>query len=195
MSPMNEWKRKLLHLVLGTILLILYAEGLVSATHLWFLAGIGALVSLGQYLSPLAAIAWFLDRFDREESIPGRGAITFIAGLAICALFPREIALAAMAMLVWGDGTAALVGTYVGQRRLWQGKTVEGSISFLLFGFAAAWAFVSTITAYSAAIVGTIVELIPLPKGSKWNPGDILDDNILVPLIVGIVLTLSTVFF
>ena len=192
----KEWKRKLFHILLGAALIFLFWQDSIGAQTLAAILLVGVIVSGAFMVRRFKVIAWFLELFDRIEIIPGRGALTFIAGLALAAaLFPKNIALAAMAIVTFADAAAAIAGTIWGRRAnpLNRSKTIEGSVAFLLFAFISSWLFVPAVGAYSAAITGTLVEAA-LPSASQrsiWLRL-VLDDNLLIPLIVGLSLLIVT---
>lgn len=49
-------------------------------------------------------------------------------------LFPKEVAVLAILIMIWCDTMAALVGKLYGRRKLIGTKTVEGSIAFIITG-------------------------------------------------------------
>ena len=57
----------------------------------------------------------------------------FIGALAVVTLFDKYLASMAMAVLIFGDAFAALIGKNFGHIKLC-GKTLEGSIAFVVFG-------------------------------------------------------------
>jgi len=96
-------------------------------------------------------------------------------------LFPAPASGAAIAIFSLGDSAAAIFGRIFGKRRLAfnKGKTLEGTIIGFLFGFLGALFFVEPLEAFAGAVVGMVVECLPLP----------ISDNLAVPLTTGIVLT------
>lgn len=106
--------------------------------------------------------------------------------IAVCltvALFDRPIAVAALGFIIVGDTFAALIGRRFGRHRFGN-KSVEGSIACLV-GTLLVAALVPKIPAaigISGAVVAAVVEALP------WK----IDDNISVPLISGVFMTLAT---
>ena len=100
------------------------------------------------------------------------------------------MALAALVPLVFGDRAGLLVGKSMG-RISFKGKTVEGSLACLTVSFiiylllARFWPLVfgfPLIILFSAALIGTLAEALPRP----------FDDNLTIPIAVGVFLTLVT---
>jgi dolichol kinase len=134
-------------------------------------------------------LAGSLMRPREEKGLTGAPAFTggvFIAFL----LFHPVVALAALVPLIFGDRAGLLVGKSVGKISF-KGKTLEGSLaclaaSFLLYMLLAVnWPEVfgyPTIILFFAALIGTLAEALPRP----------FDDNLTIPLAVGLFLTLVT---
>lgn len=109
------------------------------------------------------------------------GAVIYLIGLAIALLvFPSPIAFVCVITLAVGDSLSTLVGVYFGKHKLPfnKKKSVEGSLAFFISTFVTSLLFVSPIFALVASIVGTIVEAAELK----------INDNVLIPVIVGLVL-------
>jgi len=107
----------------------------------------------------------------------------FALGIVISLLvFPRPIGFASIAILTLGDGAATLFGGKLGRTRLPfnKGKTLEASAFGFLFAFAGAYVFVDYLSALIGALIGMIVEALPLP----------VDDNLAVPLTCGVALSM-----
>lgn len=186
----HELRRKLFHILLGIILILLFWSGIISSITFFVLFLIGVAISLVYVYEPVAFITYFLRRFDRIESVPGRGALTFMAGFTLAAsLFSKNIALACMAVLTIADAAAALIGRFGNIPYSWaKHKTFEGGLAFVFFAFIASVPFLPITSGYLAAITGAVVEGAPRPNGSFLKL--LLDDNIIIPLAVGIVLAL-----
>jgi dolichol kinase/phosphoserine phosphatase len=96
-------------------------------------------------------------------------------------LFPTEAGAAAVAMFCLGDSAASLFGGLISTSLPFnKGKTWEGSLAGFFFAFLAGAFFVSPLLALVGAAIAMTIEVLPLP----------INDNVLVPLITGVVLTL-----
>jgi dolichol kinase len=106
--------------------------------------------------------------------------------ISVCltvALFDKPIAIAALVFIIVGDTFAAIIGRKYGRLRFSRNKTVEGSMACLGSTLVASM-FLPDIrlsVAATGAVVATVVEAFPLN----------VDDNISVPLISGLVMTLT----
>ena len=108
--------------------------------------------------------------------------VSFLIGcLLAVGLYPAEVAAAAVLALATGDGLSTIIGRRYGRHKLPYNpsKSIEGTLA----GFLAAWFSASLIlpppTAFFGALTVAIVE-----------PLDFLNDNILVPLVGGFVMSL-----
>ena len=99
-----------------------------------------------------------------------------MAGVLTFAFFPKEVAVAAFAMLIVGDAAAALIGRKFGRHLMGRGnKTVEGSAAFFFTAFLISCAVpgLPWHVAIAGAIVATLVEV--------YITG--IDDNFTIPIL------------
>jgi dolichol kinase len=108
---------------------------------------------------------------------------TLVASLIAFLVFPRDIAVVALAFLAVGDAMATIVGKKIGKTRF-LGKTLEGDlacfISCLMVGliFYYAGLDISLLAILVGSLGATIAEAIPLP----------INDNLILPLFAGLVM-------
>ncbi len=101
--------------------------------------------------------------------------------VATLLLFPTHAGGAAIAIFCLGDSTASLFGGVISTSLPFnKGKTWEGSLVGFFFAFLAGTIFVSPLLALAGAAIAMVVEVLPLP----------VNDNVLVPIITGVALTL-----
>jgi dolichol kinase/phosphoserine phosphatase len=98
-------------------------------------------------------------------------------------LFPSPVSSVTIAAFCLGDSTASLFGGVFGKRTLPfnKGKTLEGSASCFFFAFCAAIFFTTPTFALLAAVATAIIESLPWP----------INDNLVTPLLTGLVLVLT----
>ncbi|HEX8386722.1 MAG TPA: phosphatidate cytidylyltransferase [Rubricoccaceae bacterium] len=127
----------------------------------------------------------------RPEEVPPLGGPVVLNGAtwmcvasALCAIvFAPGVAAAALAMLMVGDGAAAVVGRRFGRTKWPDGlKSVEGSAAYAVTAFGIGLAVVAwpgsglTLGACAVgALVGAAAEAVPFP----------VNDNVRVPLVAG----------
>jgi len=114
-------------------------------------------------------------REHEKYGLIGSSYFVFGAVLSI-AVFPKEVAIVSLYILIICDATAGIVGSSWGRIRIF-GKTLEGSIAFFISGMIVI-AFTmrhNLLWGVLAVIGGALVELIPTG----------LDDNFTIPLVAG----------
>ncbi len=176
----QEINRKILHVLIGTVLAYLIYAG-VDTKILMMILFLGVVVSLIYMKIKIPIVSHLLDMFDRDERIPGKGAITYMAGVIMTVLLfeNKEIAAAAVMVLAWGDSASALVGKGVGRIKnpINLKKTIEGSLAGVITGTVGAMLYADATTALVGGISGAIAE-IPSIRIMGYR----IDDNIIIPL-------------
>src|SRR3989344_4245670 len=187
-----EVKRKSFHILAGIIIVLLLHFEILDLIALFILLGIAIVISIIAKFYPTSFFKWFLEHLDREKDInrfPGRGSITFLIGIILALLlFEKDIALAAILIMVIGDAVSPLVGMHFAKTKhiLNQKKLVEGTIAGVIAATIAAWVFVNFFEALLGSIVGMVVETIEF----KYFKKSFLDDNITIPVVSGFIIYL-----
>lgn len=110
---------------------------------------------------------------------------TFLMGVFFSfLLFPVNVAVTSIGILVFGDMMAKIIGISYGKKPLFN-KTAEGTLGFLTAALAVVYLMYSLeivplVPAIFAAIAGSIMEMLPFP----------VDDNLSVPITSGAILEL-----
>jgi len=136
----------------------------------------------------------FFEREDQRQSFPGKGMLfLFIGSLLALELFDRNIALAAIMILALGDSLSHVFGARFGKiknifngdgRKLWEG-TIVGAVA----GFLGAWLFVPFSWAFVASFGAMIAEVVKIDLNDTT-----LDDNLVVPLVAGVIMVLMKTY-
>jgi dolichol kinase len=182
----SEIQRKLIHISAALIPLIYYL-GAEQRYIFWICAFLAAGFISADLLRLNFTLArrYFLLIFSKllretEKARKLTGASYLFAGMTLTVLlFDKAAAVPAMLIVTIADPAAALIGKRFGRKKILN-KTAEGSLGF----------FVTTAlimitfnefgrTGMIVAIIATVIEFLPL-----W-----VDDNILIPLGAGLVLT------
>ncbi len=132
---------------------------------------------------------WFGQILRKHEYAGFTGATFMMIAHLICiTVFSADIAFLAMAFLAIGDTFAAIVGMNYGKRKfLGSKKSLEGSLGCFLSTFSFALIYSGTINpavGFIGAVTATFAEAVNLP----------VDDNFKIPLISGIVMTVTDIF-
>ena len=191
-----EIRRHIFHACLGIILIILIGQNVLRPWELFIILGAGFLISVISRKIRIPIIWQLLTTFERPEQLerfPGKGAVAYFAGALLAVkLFPKEVALASIAVLAFGDPISHFVGQNFGRVKnpLSLKKMLEGNFAGAIAGGLAASLFVSWRYALPAALAALMLESIEI----KMND-EIVDDNIIIPLAAGAsILILRTIF-
>lgn len=191
----SEITRKALHL--SSIWIPLFYYYLPYATVLWILISLtifSLLVEYGRYVSPV--VNQFVQKFfgsilrtheiDQSRKLLSGATYVFISALLCILIFPRNIAVAAFAILIISDTASALFGRKFGKHRVYD-KSLEGALAFALSGCLVILVtpkvyghWLEYAIGFFAAFVGAIVEML----STKLR----LDDNLSVPTSIGLTL-------
>ncbi len=182
-----EFKRQVFHMVLGILLVyLLYIEAL-DLPAMFALLLIGFVLSLASKKYDLIFVIWLLRNFDRKgESLPGYGVLTYFLGSIIAlGLFRKEIALASIMILAFGDSFSHLGRFGKIKNPFSNTKFLEGTISGVLAGTLGAWLFVSWQAAFFGSLIAMGVEGLELAVFKKR-----VDDNLLIPVVSGLIMSM-----
>ncbi len=182
----SETKRKVFHLIFGTlILLLIYFAGInASFIVIGSCAIVGTFISLaiarGYKIPRLAKLVESVERPD-EKHFPGKAAVYFfISTLVIMFIFHDTplVVLAALSIQVYADTAASIMGQRYGKTKVLQNKTYKGSFACFIVAAICVSAFYPFPVALIVALVAAIVELLPM------------DDNLWAPLFAATVIRL-----
>lgn len=114
------------------------------------------------------------------------GAYVMLAAIACTLLFPANVAVVALSIMLISDTCAALFGKAYGSRRLYKNKSIEGTAAFfvsaLLIMVICNFILPVTYASILAAFAATFAEM--------YEDKIEIDDNLSIPLFVGAVLSL-----
>ena len=180
-----EIKRKIVHLA-TLIIPVGYALSSEESVILFLVPFFLALLSvdfLRHFHLGMASLfeKYFFRRVLREEekaTFMGSTYFIFSTILTIL-LFPKSIAIASILILILSDTAAALVGKWIGRIKIF-GKTLEGSMAFLLTSLLIIWAYpnLNRFSGSLAALGATLIEVLPIK----------VSDNLTIPLVAGAIM-------
>ena len=186
-----EFRRQMFHLFLGIIIVLLLLFDIINKKTLFLALIIGGILSLLSMKWKIPVITWLLEIFDRKNvKFPGEGAFYYILGCTLALyLFSFNIALASIMVLALGDSFSHIIGKQYGKKKFGV-KTLAGTLSGILFGFFGALVFVNASMAFFGAAISMLVEAIELRLKNI-----VIDDNILIPIVSGVVMQMVSVWF
>jgi dolichol kinase len=138
---------------------------------------------LRHFHSGLASLfrKYFFGKVLREEENPTfMGSTYFLFSTILTVLlFPKSIAIASLLILILADTSAALIGKGVGRVSIY-GKTLEGSLAFLLTSLLIVWIYpnLNRFSGSLAALGATVIEILPIK----------INDNLTIPLVAGAIM-------
>lgn len=191
-----ELGRKILHIMIGIGALLLIIYNIITPFIIFILFIICIILSLLSLKFEIPIVHFFLSNFERSKDknrLPGRGFLFSVAGsLLVLQLFPRDIALASMIILIFADPTSYLIGKTFGKTKSFidKRKKIEGNIAGFIVSSLFAMFFVHPILAISGALVAMLFESIII-EIQKME----LDDNLIIPLVAGTAMFLIVRFF
>lgn len=181
--PMNEYLRKISHLIFGLlislVILIFPHDQTLVILSISLLGGL-YLIELVTRGHTIPLISELLERMERKDVFPGKGALFFVfCSLVTAILFPVLIAAVSVAVLAVLDSFTTIIGIRFGKHKIYNRKTLEGTIG----GFVITALLLMLISppgfALLIASAAAIVEL--------YSP---VDDNLVIPFVVAILITL-----
>ncbi len=125
----------------------------------------------------------FMER--KKVRRPFFGALLFYLGCFVSfVLFPTPIAAASCSILAIGDSLSTVIGLKFGKIKIYNKRTLEGSLAFFVSAFLISLLFIDYRIALIGALVGMVTELFggsTKLKNKVW----FIDDNLLIPVISG----------
>ena len=217
MLTRQEVNRKLLHLIALLMPIGIFYIPKITNLPLWIppfmlavLFILSAFLEWARFKYPKIQILYnrcFKSTLRKNEEKKTTGATYIIGGAMICAVVfinAPHISFTVLTLFILGDGIAAITGLGIGRIKL-SGKTLEGSLACfglcilictLIFPhvpflyqdwrISLSWSFSLT-----ASFLITLLEFFPF----KISKNHILNDNIYVPVLSGIVLQTLLPFF
>ncbi|MBP2132156.1 dolichol kinase [Methanomicrobium sp. W14] len=121
-----------------------------------------------------------IQKLERNNTVPGKGTILFFISTLTClVLFEKNIVFAAILVLAVLDSVTTIIGINFGRTKIYKKKSLEGTASGIIAGFIVLIFLINPQTALVASALAGITELI--------SP---VDDNLTIPLVVCIVLSI-----
>ena len=138
---------------------------------------------LRHYHSGMASLfqRYFVGTVLREkerDTLMGSTYFLF-SSILVVLFFPKSIVMVSLLILILSDTAAALVGKGIGRIQIF-GKTLEGSLAFLVSSLFIVWTYpdLNRFWGSLAALGTTVMELLPIQ----------VDDNLTIPLVAGAIM-------
>jgi len=184
--------RKTIHLIYGFFLILILYFDIYVLQILCFLFFIGFFLSLILKRKKVPVLSFFVSKVGRDYEHPGMGMILFTLGVFLTRIiFNKEIALAATLILTLIDSMGSVMGIKKGFIPLpgFKNKHLEGRL--LSIYFSTILIFLSSgfrlIAIVIICFISVYIEALDIKIGKIK-----LDDNILLPIISGLLFFLSS---
>jgi phytol kinase len=181
-GTMNESLRQVVHLVFGLgiagFVLVFDRNITISVLVLALFAGfiLSDAISRG-YTIPV--VSTIIGGLERRDAAPGKGALFFALGaLFSLVFFEKEVAFVGLVVLSLLDSITTIAGVRFGKTRIYNHKSLEGTLAGIAVTTAALALIVPLPAALATAAVTGIAELL--------SP---VDDNLVIPVVACLVLT------
>ncbi len=130
-------------------------------------------------------------RDEEKELFAFSGATNMlIAASLTIIIFSQEIAILALTILMISDSFAAIVGRKFGKIHLVSGKSLEGSLSFATSAIIV-YCFFKICYHYTLPLDLSLLAIFAATIAELFAKKIRLDDNFIIPLVIGIVLSLG----
>ncbi|MAH01659.1 MAG: hypothetical protein QF798_00135 [Candidatus Woesearchaeota archaeon] len=191
-----EVKRKIAHILLGVLIVLMLSFGIINKIHIFFLAIIIIIISFLNKKHKIPIVYRLMHTLERDENVgkfPGKGLIFYFIGVfLVLSFFPLDIAMPAILILAFADSVGHLFGIRYGKRKhpYVSTKFVEGWIAGFIAGFIAAFVFVPWPEALAASFFAMLVEGIEIKIGAEE-----IDDNLIIPWVAASAIWAVRFFF
>ena len=191
MRELNDFElnRQIFHVFLGIVIVALLLFNFIDKNIILAATLMGIIISYLSKKIRIPIVYNLLQEFERDgelEKFPGKGIIYYFIGIYIVLLlFPKDIAMASIMVLAFGDSVSHIFGLHFGRIKhpLSKTKFIEGSLAGFAAGFIGALVFLPWWEAILASLISMIVEAIEIKIGTQQ-----IDDNLVVPFVAGTVI-------
>ncbi|RXE57178.1 hypothetical protein ABH15_03425 [Methanoculleus taiwanensis] len=180
---MNETGRQVVHLIfgLGIAGFVFLFDSTITISVLMIALFAGFILSdalqRGYFIPGISQI---IERLERRDAVPGKGALFFALGALFCLVFfPTAVVFPALVVLALLDSVTTIFGVRYGRHRIYNKKSVEGTLFGIAVTFSVLLFLVPPGAALAVAVVSGLVELT--------TP---IDDNLVVPVAACVVLSM-----
>ena len=191
-----EVKRKIAHILLGVLIVLMLSFGIINKIHIFFLTILIIILSFLNKKHKIPIVYRLMHTLERDENVgkfPGKGLIFYFIGVfLVLSFFPLDIAIPAILILAFADSVGHLFGIKYGKKKhpYVSTKFVEGWIAGFIAGFIAAFVFVPWPEALAASFFAMLVEGIEIKIGAEE-----IDDNLIIPWVAASAIWAVRFFF
>ena len=192
----KELFRKLIHLSSLWIPLLIYiAPALISISVFTFIFVGDIILEYGNYKKwrwARRSFGFLFYRTLRNKELNRHrlrlsgGAYVMLAAIICTFLFPTNVAVIALTIMLVSDSCAALFGKAYGTRRLYKNKSLEGTVAFFISALCIMIMGNIILPVTYAGIIAAVAATLCEMYEDKIK----IDDNLSIPLVIGTILCL-----
>lgn len=188
---MHEWKRKVWHIGTGIIgLSIHFATGRDSIFSATILLIASIMMFFGEFIRLKFShinkrVLSIMGSVMREKESTQISGMPFYA-LGVCLtfyLYPEKISLIAISILVFTDPICSIVGKTLGKRKIFNDKTLEGTLAGLISSFFIIFGFSLSYSSFTVALL--VFTILGATLCTLSELFAIIDDNLSLPVLSG----------
>ena len=129
----------------------------------------------------------------KKKIVLNGGSWMTISAFFVVLIFPKFIAVVAMTIIVICDISSALIGKRFGRNKLFK-KSWEGSVSFFLAGVVVIWTYYFIFQPSLFYLLFGFIGVFIAAVGESASKNIKIDDNLLVPSVISIILYLGELY-
>ncbi|WNY24106.1 Phytol kinase [Methanimicrococcus hongohii] len=190
----NEIARKILHMCSFLIVIFIYFVDKKTACIvigallvLLFAANTLLLSSRFQIINDFKVKYFsFLLRDDEKHGYISSNWFLLGCFLSVL-LFPKYVAMLGITVLIFGDAFAAIIGVRFGKHKFKNGKSLEGTLGFIVVSYLFLTAFMLLLP--DAGISFAVASFIAIPivaVAEIYSKQIKIDDNLVIPIVFGV---------
>ena len=193
-----ELLRKLVHVLTGIFIVLLFQAHILDISIFGLLILLFGIIVLYNYRAERELLTKILSVNRADKEVPGLDILFYLVGAWLALLFlgvlfgEYHLAYASILVLAFGDSVAHLISRSFGATHTVLTKTtyLEGTVAGIIAASLAAWLYVPWWAALIASVIAMLVEAGELRIGDHH-----VDDNLIIPLVAGIVLWVMALAF
>jgi len=137
-----------------------------------------------------------LREHENKKDLPylNGASCMMISAFFVVLIFPKFVAVVAMTIIVVCDLSSAIIGRSFGQNEIFKKKTLEGSVAFFLAGVTVIWVYFFIFHPGIIYLIFGFLGVFLATFGEAVSKIIKIDDNIIVPAIMSIMLCLGELY-
>jgi len=110
-------------------------------------------------------------------------------------LFPKYVAMLGITVLIFGDAFAALIGMRFGKHKFKNGKSIEGTLAFIGVSYLFLAGFAIVLKPDLSFVIASLLSIPAAAVSEIFSKQIKIDDNLLIPIIFGVLMVVLLFVF